>query len=102
VLQEEEATDQGVACEDLHHQDGMVADEVDDLRMDLQCKVSSQWVAERLRQDTTTTTSTTKGRRPVSSHRMAELHRLVRGHRCQSAKPSRWTTAQVHLRQTTD
>ena len=100
VAQEEEATVQEEACEDLHHQDGTVADEVDDLRMDLQCKASRQWVEERLLRDTTTATSTIKGHRPVNSHPMAEDHRLVRGHRCQLDKPSKWTTAQARPQQT--
>ena len=101
VAQEEEATVQEEACEDLHHQDGTVAD-VDDLRMDLRCKVSHQWDAERLLQDTTTTTFTTKDHHPVSNHHMAEHLRLVRDHHCQLAKPLRWTTAQERLQQTMD
>jgi hypothetical protein len=105
VAQGEEATVQEEACEDLHHQDGTVADEVDDLRMDLRCKVSRQWVAERLLQDTTTTTTTTfttKDHHPVSNHHMAEHLRLVRDHHCQLAKPLRWTTVQERLQQTMD
>lgn len=100
AAREEEATDQEEVCADLRRRDGTVVDEADDLRMDLQCKASRQWVEERLLRDTTTATSTTKGHRPVNSHHMAEDHRLVRGHRCRLDKPSKWTTAQARLQQT--
>ena len=91
----------GEVCEGLHHQDGMVVDEVDDLRMDLQCKASRQWAEERLPQDTTTTTFTVKDHRSVNSRRMAEHHPLVKGHHSRLDRLLKWTIVQARLLQQT-
>jgi hypothetical protein len=102
AVQEVEAMDQGEVCADLHRQGGMVVDEVDDHRMDPQCKASRQWVEERRPQDTTTATFTTKGHRPVNSRRTEEHHRPAKGHHYRSDKLLKWTIAQARLQQTTD